>query len=191
MTTIIKFRPFTTHCYKVARNPRTMHPFFYNTSWKCSRPDWSSCLSEIKVAEDDKVWKMSLDLPGIKSSDLSVTTDGNKIQIDASRHFPDSSTGDSKSAKKSRISKSFLVDANQIDLSKIKANLADGVLLLSAPKIPKPAPHQIPISTDPLADEEAAVPDETEILEEEFENVTLEEASNAKKDEAEAETVKK
>jgi HSP20 family protein len=163
-----------------------MHPLFYNPSWKCSQPDWSSCFSGVEVAEDDKVWKLSLDLPGIKSSDLSVTTDGNKIQIAASRHYPDSS-GDSKTVKKSRIAKSFLVDPNTIDLSRIKANLADGVLLLSAPKIEKPAPHQVPITTEPQAEEEST---KSESLEDEFENVTLEEASPTDKDESEIETVK-
>jgi HSP20 family protein len=187
MTTIIKFRPFTTHCKRVTRSPSIMHPLFYHASWKYGRPDWTSCFSGVEVAEDEKVWKMSLDLPGIKSNDLSVTTDGNKIQIAASRHYPDSS-GEPKTVKKSRISKSFLVDTDTIDLSQIKANLADGVLLLSAPKITKPAPHQVPITTDPHADEEAPS-DKTENLEDEFENVTLEEASPINKDESENETV--
>jgi HSP20 family molecular chaperone IbpA len=94
--------------------------------------------------------RLSIDLPGVKSSDLSVTTDGDVIHITASRHI---STIGGRSNKKSRISKSFHVDSQTVDLSQLKANLTNGVLVLSAPNKEKPEPRSIEVTSDADTDE--------------------------------------
>jgi HSP20 family molecular chaperone IbpA len=94
--------------------------------------------------------RLSIDLPGVKSSDLSVATDGDVIHITASRQI---SSAGGWSNKKSRISKSFHVDSQTVDLSQLKANLSNGVLVLSAPNKVKPEPRSIEVTTDPDTDE--------------------------------------
>jgi HSP20 family molecular chaperone IbpA len=94
--------------------------------------------------------RLSIDLPGVKPSDLSVATDGDVIHITASRHI---STSGGRSNKKSRISKLFHVDSQTVDLSQLKANLSDGVLVLSAPKQVKPEPRSIAVTTGRDTDE--------------------------------------
>jgi Hsp20/alpha crystallin family len=101
------------------------------------------------ATENDEVWKLSYDLPGIKAKDLTVTTNGSNVQISAARHFTGLS-GDSKSVKKSRIFKSFPVNSN--NLSQLKANLSDGVLVISAPKKTKSDFNKITITTEPHLD---------------------------------------
>jgi len=95
--------------------------------------------------------QISLDVPGVKSSDLSVTTDNKSIHITGCRRRAGSG---GETIKKSRFAKSFKVDAQTVDLSKLTANLADGVLVVSAPKKPKPMSRSIMITTKPHHSEE-------------------------------------
>jgi HSP20 family molecular chaperone IbpA len=185
-----------------------MGPLFNEALWWHSDPVRSSCASwkrskvrhSIHVVEDDKMWKLSCDLPGIKVNDLSVTSDGKNLHISASR-FHSNSDGDSTSAtvKRSLISESFPVDWRIVDLSEIKANLSAGVLIVSAPKKPKPDVLTIPITTNPHLEESATsietgtepARNDGDKLKDEFENVTLEEASPTNQDESDSITLKK
>ena len=103
-------------------------------------------LSQHQVTETEKEIRISLDVPGVKASDISVTTDDKSIHINGTRRLF-GNCGETK--KKSSFSKSFPVDNHVVDLSQMKANLADGVLVVSAPKKPKPEPRSILITTEP------------------------------------------
>lgn len=101
------------------------------------------------VTESDDEFNVSIDLPGVQASDLAVTTHGDDtINIEGSRHRLHHDT--TRPFKKSRITKSFSVDAQTVDLTQLKANLRDGVLLLSAPKKSKPEVRSISITTHSL-----------------------------------------
>jgi HSP20 family protein len=169
MTSIIKFRPFATRCV-VSRMPKVMHTLSTNNEpglwWYDQRDlpswDWSNNVlwkrsdlhRPVHLVEDDKVWKLSCDLPGIKAKDLSITSDGSMIQISASRHYAGRS-GDSKTETHSQFFESFPVNSRRVDLSQIKANLSDGVLIVSAPKKSKSDLHKVTVTTDPhVLDEE-------------------------------------
>lgn len=109
-----------------------------------------------QVVDTAKELVVSLDLPGVKASDLSITTQGETIHISGARRF---TLGGEKAVKKSRFEKSFSVDTQTVDLSQLKANLADGVLVVSAPKKKKPERRFIKITTEPHVEQVEAEPE--------------------------------
>jgi len=115
-----------------------------------------------EVIETEKEFQISLDVPGVKSSDLSVTTDNKSIHISGSRRVK--GTG-GEIVKKSKFAKSFPVDAETVDLSQLKANLSDGVLVVSAPKKPKAEPRSILITTNPHEPDEDKADDARQAVE--------------------------
>jgi HSP20 family molecular chaperone IbpA len=92
-------------------------------------------------------YSVSIDLPGIKPSDvcLKLEDDGRTIHLSGNRKFQ-SVDGSGKS--ESKFVRRFAV-GNNIDIKKLAANLSDRVLTLSAPKKvpPMPTARQIEITT--------------------------------------------
>lgn len=129
MASFIKIRPFMTDDLLLGP-PRRRGGALHVVPHESSVP--LSCHQE--VIETEKELRISLDVPGVKASDLSVTTDNQVVHIAGSR-----------------FSKSFAVDTQTVDVAQLKANLADGVLVVTAPKKTKPAPRSIMISTEPHA----------------------------------------
>lgn len=188
MLSLIKFRPFATHSRRY--RPKVVNALANDATWWYDTPLWSSIVPStnndswnrsMNVVENEKVWKLSYDLPGIKAKDLSVTLDGSNVQISAARHFA-STNGDSKTVKKSRIFQSFPVNSNNVDLSQLKANLSDGVLVITAPKKAESTVNQITITTEPHPEDEVlddADNEHDDKLEDEFEQVKINDGSEA------------
>lgn len=143
MASFIKIRPFMTDDLLLGP-PRRRGGALHVVPHESSVP--LSCHQE--VIETEKELRISLDVPGVKASDLSVTTDNQVVHIAGSRR---TFGAGGETAKKSRFSKSFAVDTQTVDVAQLKANLADGVLVVTAPKKTKPAPRSIMISTEPHA----------------------------------------
>ena len=103
--------------------------------------------SGVHVHEDDSNYSVSIDLPGVKLSDvcLKLEDDGRSIHLSGHRKFQ-SVDGSGKS--ESKFVRHFAV-GDDIDVEKLAANLSDGVLTLSAPKkAPQtPTARQIEITT--------------------------------------------
>ena len=116
---------------------------------ECS-PQLSVSEPSTSIENDEKELRLSLDLPGVKASDLKIDVDKNILQISGYRQHSSSSQGQAI-RKRRRISYSVQLD-DGIDVAKIKANLSDGVLVVSAPKQSKPDPVLIPISSVPHDD---------------------------------------
>jgi HSP20 family molecular chaperone IbpA len=133
-------------------------PFFSNNSlWNQPTTSLSTDFHRpVRVVENDHVWKLSCDLPGIKAKDVSVTSDGANIQISAARHYVVGKE-DSKTIKKSRFIQTFPIHSQMVDVSQIKANLSDGVLIVTAPKKTEESQHKIAITTEPHKTEDLAI----------------------------------
>jgi HSP20 family protein len=101
----------------------------------------------IHIHEDDSMYSVSIDLPGVKLSDLclKLEDDGRTIHLSGHRNFQ---SGDSGATSESKFVRRFTVGDN-VDVDKLTANLADGVLTLTAPKKAPPTPteRQIEIKT--------------------------------------------
>ena len=105
-----------------------------------------------QVVSNEKEFRVSIDLPGVKIGDISLTAEDGTVNIRASRRY---TASDGSTTKKLRIEKSFAVpDERTAEFSKVKANLADGVLVVTVPRKAKPEPVVIEITGNPH--EEAA-----------------------------------
>jgi HSP20 family molecular chaperone IbpA len=88
------------------------------------------------IEDHGDYYSMSLDVPGVKSSDVKVEIREGILSIEAQRK-----SGDKVVAK---YAQHFVVN-DYLDESKMKANLSDGVLSLTIPKKEEAKPHAIPV----------------------------------------------
>ena len=86
--------------------------------------------SGIHVTEDEKEFKLAIDLPGVKADDIKVELkdEGRVLQLSGGRKVQTDT-----SFFETTFSKAFTLGSN-IDSSKVTAHMAHGVLTVSAPK---------------------------------------------------------
>ena len=96
--------------------------------------------NQVRINETENRVDLSLDLPGVKASDLKVNIEDQVLTISGNRTF---TRGNHTSSV--RFSRQFVLDAT-VDTSNLTANLADGVLTISAPKIEKPGPIDVTVT---------------------------------------------
>jgi len=99
------------------------------------------------INENDKEYKLAIDLPGVKAADMTCQLEdfGRVLRLTGGRKVT-SQEEDGKTAEK-RFDQRFSMGRN-IDTSKVTADLTDGVLTVSAPKMEKEkdTPIIIPIT---------------------------------------------
>jgi HSP20 family protein len=86
-----------------------------------------------EINETDDKYQIAIDVPGVKAGDMSVQleNDGKVLHVSGGRKVvKDNTTTETKFEKRFTIGKN-------VDMQKVTASLADGVLVLSAPKIEK------------------------------------------------------
>lgn len=83
-----------------------------------------------EIHERDNQYQISVDMPGVKASDISVDLeqDGRVLRIAGGRKVQKG-----ESITETKFEKKFTIGEN-VDAEKMTANLADGVLVLQAPK---------------------------------------------------------
>jgi HSP20 family protein len=86
-----------------------------------------------EINETDDTYQIAVDVPGVKAGDMSVQleNDGKVLHISGGRKIVNDNT-----ITETKFEKRFTIGKN-VDMEKVTANLADGVLVLSAPKIEK------------------------------------------------------
>jgi HSP20 family protein len=102
------------------------------------------------IIDTEKEWRISLDVPGVKSNDVDIKVQNGVLHIFGVRKFESS---DGHVVKKLKFSKSFQLPTEDygntaIDPSQLQATLSDGVLVLQAPKKPRPQPVTISITVN-------------------------------------------
>jgi HSP20 family molecular chaperone IbpA len=98
-----------------------------------------------EINEDDNEFKLAVDVPGVKPGDMKIKLeqDGRVLRLTGERKIQD---GNWKSEMK--FEKAFLLD-KKIQSDKITANFSDGVVVITAPKVPLIEPKkdiEIPIT---------------------------------------------
>jgi HSP20 family molecular chaperone IbpA len=99
--------------------------------------------------ETDDAVTLSIDIPGVKSSDLHIHCDDNVIHV----------SGERKTAgSESKFTRTFAMDPKNVDVDNLKANLDCGVLTLTVPKRSKPAIKKaITVTESPLPEAQPSV----------------------------------
>mmetsp|Transcript_61131 Transcript_61131/g.180815 ORF Transcript_61131/g.180815 Transcript_61131/m.180815 type:complete len:165 (-) Transcript_61131:121-615(-) len=92
-----------------------------------------------EITEDDKQFQLAVDIPGVKATDMKVQVEhgGRVLHLSGQRK-----TKERGVSTESRFEKAFTID-DTIDTGKIRANLSDGVLVVTAPKKPKESTAKI------------------------------------------------
>jgi HSP20 family protein len=97
------------------------------------------------IQEDDKTYTISVDVPGVKAEDIIIQLEDNVLYLSGGRKVKkDNEVSESKFDHRFSI-------GNTMDTKHITANLADGVLVLTAPKKEPEQlkPHLIKVSEGP------------------------------------------
>jgi HSP20 family molecular chaperone IbpA len=111
-----------------------------------------------EVNDSDEEFQVSMDVPGVKQSDIDINLEENVLTISGERQM-----GRGDVTRKSTFSKSFTLDST-VEADKITAKLNNGVLLVTAPKdIPVPDVKKIPIMQVEDDDEEDDVVADAEV----------------------------
>eukprot|EP00590_Aulacoseira_subarctica_P007162 CAMPEP_0172426106 /NCGR_PEP_ID=MMETSP1064-20121228/35793_1 /TAXON_ID=202472 /ORGANISM="Aulacoseira subarctica , Strain CCAP 1002/5" /LENGTH=186 /DNA_ID=CAMNT_0013169493 /DNA_START=148 /DNA_END=708 /DNA_ORIENTATION=+ len=84
-----------------------------------------------EITEDDYEFKLAVDVPGVKAGDMKIKLeqDGRVLRLTGERKIQD---GNWTSA--CNFERAFLLD-KKIQTDKIVANLSDGVVIITAPKV--------------------------------------------------------
>jgi HSP20 family molecular chaperone IbpA len=114
---------------------------------------------QLHVNEHASRVELSIDVPGVKANALNLSIDNGVLAITGSRATSANNTN-------SVFSRKFALDTTAIDATNLSANLIDGVLTVTAPKIlVKPssaAPIEVTITTDETEDAQST-PTETPV----------------------------
>jgi HSP20 family protein len=95
-----------------------------------------------EINENEEKYEISMDLPGVKASEMTaqLEEDGRVLHVSGGRKIEkDGKTTETKFEKR------FTIGSN-VDTTKLTANLADGVLTVTAPKLKAAEPVKIAIT---------------------------------------------
>jgi HSP20 family protein len=110
------------------------------------------------ISEDEKIFQLHVDVPGVKAGDLhmDIGQDGRVLRLSGERKH----LGKDRS-EPSTFNKSFVFDKN-INIDNITADLKDGVMTITAPKIQSGSQQviSIPVADVNIANKSQILPDE-------------------------------
>ena len=107
--------------------------------------DWRPA---IDLKEDEKAYVVSVDLPGIKKDDLSLTVDEGRLVLKGERTKVEVEDGE-QLHRSERVSGSFYRSfdlGDEVDLAGTQADFSDGVLTVRVPKAVAPEPEEVRIA---------------------------------------------
>lgn len=156
-------KPFSTPLNAITANPLAVPPFlrplFIGRSYLArpaamasdcgARPSSpyraASALFQMDCFENDAFIRLSLELPGVAAKDINVCVQRGVLLVKGLRkttHFH----GEAVYTKHHRFARRFAIDTDVVDLQRMKANIANGVLTIQAPKKRGPASFCIPVT---------------------------------------------
>ena len=114
----------------------TMQPILETARTALVRPD-------LGIDEADKEFVITADLPGVSKNDISIEARGNQIMISAERHWGKKSATTDEEGKQT-YRRALTLPAG-VEVEKISADYADGVLTIKVPKGEAMVSHRIQI----------------------------------------------
>jgi HSP20 family protein len=121
---------------------------FGNLYGSVSRERRAGVFPLINVTEDPNTYYVRAELPGLSADELNISATGNNVSISGERKIA-SEGENARYHRREREAGTFnrvVSLPDDIDVAKIHARLADGVLTVVIPKSEKAKPRQIRIS---------------------------------------------
>jgi HSP20 family protein len=103
----------------------------------------------VNVTQDEETLYVRAELPGVRSSDLSLSVVGNKVTIAGNRELPAEGDGVSyhrREREGGTFSRSIELPA-PFDRGKVDASFENGLLTVVLPLAEETKPRQIPVKT--------------------------------------------
>lgn len=149
MTNIVRTDPFQELTrFDPFRELEMFTPWTRFRRWMSELPA-AEPLMKLDVTENDKVFNVKVDLPGVKKEDITVEVDGNQVSITAeTKKETEEKEGDTVLHTEryyGRQSRTFML-SSEIDRNAVEAKFADGVLNLTLPKTAAAQVQRITIS---------------------------------------------
>ncbi|MCX7645920.1 MAG: Hsp20/alpha crystallin family protein [Rhodobacteraceae bacterium] len=112
-------------------------PSFYEPfrGWGAKLAEWVAPASE--ASSDDKLYRIALELPGVEEKDIDITVDEGVVTVKGEKRASREEKGDTwyfSERQYGSFSRSFRLPGDA-DAAKLAAELKDGVLTLTAPKV--------------------------------------------------------
>jgi len=129
--------------FRVMRNLLRWDPF---RDFNYLEEPSSAFMPSFDVKENADAYVFTADMPGIKRDDLDIQLAGNRLTISGHRETEAGEEGQVYSMERSfgSFSRSFTLP-EEVESSKVAAELKDGVLTLKVPKSPEVRPRKITI----------------------------------------------
>lgn len=112
--------------------------------------DTSKPMSSYDLEESESHFLLTMDLPGIKSEDLSITSENNVLTIHAKRekkHSNDTDSTKTYGRYYGELQRSFHLPEN-VNAEAIEANYENGELSIALPKLEKAKPKKIEVKAN-------------------------------------------
>ena len=133
--------------FRMMRNLFGWDPFREMTPFIPQIPQGFAPSFEIKESKEGYVFKA--DVPGVKEADLSVNVTGNRLSISGRREAEKEEKTDTYYTYERSygdFARSFTLP-DGVDMSTVRADLKDGVLMVSIKKTPEAQPKKVAIQT--------------------------------------------
>jgi HSP20 family protein len=127
MQELNRFEPFW--------NLESLIPFPRMTRWMKDMP--AEPVIKLDVTEDEKLYHVKADIPGVKKEDIRVEIDGNQVSLTAEvKRETEEKKGETLVHSERYYGKQFrsFTLEQEIDRTKAEARFVDGVLELTLPK---------------------------------------------------------
>jgi len=98
-------------------------------------------MQQAELSENDQFIRLTVDLPGVFAKDLEVDVNHGVLMIKGVRKTM--SIDGTVCIKKHKFTRRYAIDTDVVDISRIQANLTQGILTVKAPK--KSKPHHVRI----------------------------------------------
>jgi HSP20 family protein len=99
----------------------------------------------VRLLADERAFRLEAEVPGLAEGDVDVSVHEDVVTIRGERKltgFEGYSTH-RQERKPYAFSRSFTLGTNKIDAEHVAASMKDGVLTITLPRIPEPAPRTI------------------------------------------------
>ena len=116
--------------------------------WRFEMPETAPRI-KIDLSEQDGIYAVKAEIPGVKKDDIDVRVDGNMVTISAEVKSDEEEKGNGgrvlrRERQEGYASRSFTL-ACPVDEGKVEANYKDGILALTLPKKADPSSKRIAI----------------------------------------------